>query len=77
MGCCIVGLDGLYKATKHGLPLYMLVASDDDGHTWPITTALLLSNTSEMVAKFLKVVRMNLGDDEWVLMVMIDKDVCE
>lgn len=37
----VVGLDGLYKATKHGLPLYALVASDDDGHTWPIATALL------------------------------------
>ncbi len=70
----IVGLDGLYKATKHGLPLYTLVVSDDDGHTWPIATALLLRDTSEMVAKFLAVVRMNLGDDEWAPMVMINKD---
>ncbi len=73
-GHCIVRLDGLYKATRHGLPLYTLVVSDDDGHTWPIATALLLSNMSEMVAKFLDVVRMNLGDDEWAPMVMINKD---
>jgi len=36
----VVGLDGLYKATRYGLPLYALVASDTDGHTWPIAMAL-------------------------------------
>jgi hypothetical protein len=61
-------------STRHGLPLYKVVVGDDDGQIWPIATALLLSNTSEMVTKFLEVVRTNLGNDEWAPTMMINKD---
>jgi hypothetical protein len=70
-GHCIVGLNGLYKAMKHRLPLYTLVANDEEGHAW-----LMSCDTSEVLAHFLEVVQRHVRG-EWAPTIMINKDATE
>ncbi len=58
---------------KHGLPLYVLVANDDEGHAWLIAFALMSHDTSEVLARFLEVVWVHIGG-KWAPTIMINKD---
>ena len=66
----------VYKATKHGLLLYALVANDGEGHTWLIAFALMSWDMSEVLTRFLEIMKAHVDcEEEWAPTVMIEKDV--
>jgi hypothetical protein len=45
-GQTIVELDGIYKHTKLGWPIWSLVVEDDLSHLWPIGTIIASSGST-------------------------------
>jgi hypothetical protein len=76
----IVGLDSIYKWSKHGFPAWALVAGDERGHAWPLALAVGLSGSWRIIHRFLDVIKKKLDEslgEDWQPIVNIDKDEAE
>jgi hypothetical protein len=51
----LVGLDGIFKHTKLGWPIWTVVVEDDEGHGWPLATIISSSETVDVLYHGLKI----------------------
>lgn len=76
----IVRLDAIFKLNKHSFPTWALMAEDEQGHGWPIATAISSKASAEVIKQFLHVVKEKLESElgeAWAPYIMIDKDQAE